>query len=321
MTGKLLIVDDSAFNRELLCRQMGRMGFHCETAADGPTALSMLVQDQYDVVLLDLIMPVLSGIEVLKSIRQTRSMTDLAVIMVTAVDNTDDIVTALACGANDYVTKPVSLPVVQARVHTQLMMKQMIKALEAANLKLANLSYLDGLTGIANRRAFDECLAREWRRAGRESTPLSVIIVDIDCFKPYNDHFGHEAGDTALKQVARALAQSAERAGDKVARYGGEEFAAVLPDTDAAGAFVVAERMRGATLAMNIPHPHSLAEACLTISVGVSTATPTIGMQVDYLVDAADRALYQAKRAGRNQVRACPASDTCSLITPAENAT
>jgi len=167
--------------------------------------------------------------------------------------------------------------------------------LEQANAHLQRLSMLDGLTGVANRRRFDEALDVEWRRGARSRAPLSLLMIDIDVFKPYNDAHGHQAGDDVLCRVAATLAESLQRAGDLVARYGGEEFAVLLPETDAEHARRVAEMLR----------ERVAGTAPVTISVGVSTITPDLGGAAFALVSNADRALYEAKRAGRNRVMVC----------------
>jgi len=168
--------------------------------------------------------------------------------------------------------------------------------------KLRELSSLDGLTGIANRRSFDEALAREWARAQREGRPLSLLMMDIDHFKAYNDHHGHLAGDGCLAEVAGTIAAAVRRAGDHAARYGGEEFAVILPNADAVAAAKVAEKIRASVAALELPHGASDTAAFVTLSVGVATLTPLRTLQASELIAAADRALYQAKHAGRNRV-------------------
>jgi two-component system chemotaxis family response regulator WspR len=170
--------------------------------------------------------------------------------------------------------------------------------LEDLNRKLEELSFVDGLTEVANRRQFEQLLNLEWRRAVRSRAPLTLIFADIDNFKKFNDTYGHQAGDRRLKEVATLLDGIVLRAGDQVARYGGEEFAALLPETDAAGAIAIAERMRKAAEALNNE------DRTVTISLGVATTIATDKSSSDALVAAADQALYEAKRAGRNAVRA-----------------
>ncbi len=303
---RLLVVDDDEPTRDVIVRRLQRIGHAVTGARDGGEALELIAAEPFDAVLLDIKMPGLTGFDVLRAVRRTRSVTDLPVIMVTSSDDSDSIVEALELGANDYITKPLDFPVALARIRTQLLLRHVVVALEAANRQLERLSFLDGLTGIANRRRFDESLAREWRRAQREQAPLSVILVDIDFFKAYNDRYGHEAGDEILKRVAAALDGAVNRPADVVARYGGEEFVAVLPGTDADGAVRLGERLRAAVAELAIAHAGSAAGEHVTISVGVATAVPARDAAPEALVAAADRALYQAKRDGRNRVRVAP---------------
>jgi diguanylate cyclase (GGDEF)-like protein len=174
--------------------------------------------------------------------------------------------------------------------------------LEDANRKLALMSYVDAVTDVANRRSFEEELNMEWRRSTRAKSTLSLLMADIDGFKAYNDALGHQAGDDSLKKVATVIAECARRAGDVVARYGGEEFAVLLPDTDNAGATILAERIRAAVEERNIWHP-STDRGRLTISIGVATIVGREDADGSALVKAADAALYRAKRDGRNLVR------------------
>ncbi len=174
--------------------------------------------------------------------------------------------------------------------------------LEEANRKLALMSYVDAITEVANRRSFEEELKMEWRRSTRAKSALSLLMADIDGFKAYNDALGHQAGDDSLKKVAAVIDDSVRRAGDVVARYGGEEFAVLLPDTDPAGAAILAERIRAAVEERNIWHP-STERGRLTISIGVATMVGREDADGSALVKAADSALYRAKRDGRNLVR------------------
>src|SRR5262245_14260660 len=257
--GVLLVVDDDEMTRDMLSRRLERIGYTVTAAADGNLALDLIAREVFDVILLDIKMPGLSGFQVLQAIRRIHSVTDLPVVMVTSSDDSDSIVEALELGANDYVTKPIDFPVTIARVRTQLLLRRMVLALEEANQKLERLSFLDGLTNIANRRRFDEFLEWEWRRGLRDGTPISVIMTDIDFFKAYNDTYGHEAGDEILKKVAGTLALTLNRPADLAARYGGEEFVVVLPGTDSGGAALLAERLRGAVEGPQIAHPGSRA--------------------------------------------------------------
>jgi diguanylate cyclase (GGDEF)-like protein len=199
---------------------------------------------------------------------------------------------------------------VQRRVQSDLMrlVRERTEQLEEANRKLALLSYRDAITEVANRRSFDEALAMEWRRSTRSRADLSLLMVDIDGFKAYNDGLGHLEGDRCLRTVAGVITECVHRAGDTVARYGGEEFAVILSDTGTAGASVLAERIRKAVEARNIRHD-AVPGGRLTVSVGVATKTDNDPSEPSMLVRAADAALYDAKRAGRNTVRIAEAAN------------
>jgi len=175
-------------------------------------------------------------------------------------------------------------------------------ALAQANVALSHMARVDGLTQIPNRRSFDETLSKEWGRLAREDSPLSLILCDIDCFKNYNDHYGHQAGDDCLRRVAQALASCAQRAADLVARYGGEEFVLILPQTPLEGALRVAENMRRTVEKLAIQHAGSIVKPIVTLSLGVASVVPAQHMQANRLIEIADQALYQAKETGRNKV-------------------
>jgi diguanylate cyclase (GGDEF)-like protein len=174
-----------------------------------------------------------------------------------------------------------------------------------------HLSYFDGLTGIANRRYFEDIAGREWRRAAREESPISLMMVDIDFFKNYNDMYGHLAGDECLQKVAKTLKEHLKRPGDMVARYGGEEFVILLPDTDAKNATTLAEGLRRRIEKLGIEHAESFVSDVVTISLGVACVLPNENISLSVLISNADRALYRAKKAGRNRV------GTVDLMTPA----
>lgn len=180
--------------------------------------------------------------------------------------------------------------------------KHIAEDLEKANQELHRLSIIDGLTQIANRRRFDECLNLEWARMAREKTPLSLIICDVDCFKLYNDHYGHLLGDDCLRSVSKAIDQCTRRPSDLAARYGGEEFAVLLPNTNAEGAFFVAESIRNKVQSLRIDHAVSPVHQHVTLSLGVSSVIPDYDSTPQMLLEASDGALYDAKREGRNRV-------------------
>jgi diguanylate cyclase (GGDEF)-like protein len=184
----------------------------------------------------------------------------------------------------------------------QSLVEERTAALERLNQELQRLTATDSLTGVANRRRFDEALDHEWRRAARINAPLACIMIDIDHFKAFNDRYGHLQGDACLRQIAHSLVGTVRRAGDIVARYGGEEFAVVLPGTTQVGAVRVAEQLRAGVEALRLPNDASPTAPYVTISCGVTTVTPAAGINPQTLVAGADRALYNAKRRGRNRV-------------------
>jgi diguanylate cyclase (GGDEF)-like protein len=251
-----------------------------------------------DLILLDVMMPDMDGFEVCRRLMQDKDTHKIPVIFVTAKNADADEELGLNLGAVDYITKPFMIPIAKARIRTHIRLKQQADLLES-------LSLLDALTQIPNRRRFDETLISEWKRAARDETPLSLMMIDIDHFKQYNDYYGHGCGDSCLQSVASELCNSVSRPGDLVARYGGEEFVAILPDTDQASALKIAELMRQNIEMLGLPHAFPEVGAVVTISVGVATqvkVNPESSTKI--LSDAADKALYLAKEGGRNRV--CP---------------
>ena len=291
----VLIVDDHPTNIRVLAETL-KSEYRVKTATNGRTALDLAnLSEKPDLIMLDVMMPEMDGYEVCQHLKNTEASKDIPVIFVTAKREMGDEERGLNMGAADYITKPFSPPIVQARVRNHIALKQKTDLLES-------LASLDGLTGIPNRRNFSEAIDSEWRRAGRSGKPLSLIMADVDYFKAYNDHYGHGAGDDCLKYVATALANIPVRPGDLVARYGGEEFVAILPDTDFDGAKSVAEDFRSMVEALALPHAHSSVAGHVTISAGFATALLPRSKRWEALLEEADKMLYQAKRAGRNRV-------------------
>lgn len=314
---RILIVDDSPRSRLLVETALRAQGHDClrsvESAEAAFQALGIDLEcgadpPGFDLILMDLMMPGVDGIEACRRIKSSERFTDLPVIMVTAEDSSESLQTAFEAGAMDYVKKPVNRVELAARVKSALRLKQETdrrKARERELMelteKLRQLSDMDSLTELSNRRSFDQELARLWRRSQREGGPIALVMIDIDHFKCYNDEYGHVAGDECLRRVADVLRTTVRRPFDLVARYGGEEFVVLLPDTHGAGAEVVAEEMRASVEALGIPHCRSWDDR-VTISCGVAAAERVDGLDPASLVAAADRRLYQAKHAGRNRV-------------------
>ena len=292
---KLLLVDDIPENLELLHRIL-RDYYDLINANNGKEALKLAESEKPDLILLDVMMPGMDGFEVCRLLKLNPSLKEIPVIFLTALTDELSEIIGFEAGAVDYITKPFKPQIVKIRVRTHLELKMFRE-------KYKRISLLDGLTGIPNRRAFNECLHREWGRSQRNKSELSLIMVDIDYFKKYNDTFGHLGGDDCLKKVAEILISSHVRPGDFVARYGGEEFASILPDTNAEGAAVTALRMLNDVSSMKIPHPDSPVASFVTISLGVATIIPSPGISLDTLIGMADLMLFKSKEEGRNRIK------------------
>lgn len=290
----ILIVDDTPNNIRVLAESLSQ-DYFIKVAKSGIAALDIIQQDKPVLVLLDVMMPGMDGYEVCRRIKSDPYTKDIPVIFVTAKNDAQDEEKGLNLGAIDYITKPYQLPIVKTRVRSHVNLKLRSDQLEA-------LVHIDSLTNIPNRRCFDETLNRELKAAIRNGTPLSLVLIDIDYFKKYNDNYGHGQGDICLKQVANAIAESATRPCDLVARYGGEEFVAILPQVDWQGARNIAEKMRSNVAALNINHQFSKTAEHVTISLGMICKVPTIQDSAEQLLKQADDLLYKAKHNGRNQV-------------------
>jgi diguanylate cyclase (GGDEF)-like protein len=238
----------------------------------------------------------MNGYEVCRKLKSYKQFHHIPIIFLTAMNDIEDETKGLELGAIDYITKPFNPAIVKVRIKNHLELKRQRDILE-------NLSSRDGLTGIANRRRFDEFLDQEWLRAKRKNTQLSLIMMDVDHFKQYNDNYGHLAGDDCLKQIASTLEKQLKRPTDLVTRYGGEEFASILPDTNNEGALHIAKQFIESISELKIPHSHSSVDDHVTISIGVATITPSDLFFKEQLIKAADSSLYKAKEAGRNKVK------------------
>ena len=292
---KILIVDDEKINLDVMVGLL-KPNYRIVAAKKGEMALKRLEKPPLsDLILLDIMMPGMDGYEVCRKIKQNPETRDIPVIFITAKIEEQDEAQGFQAGAVDYITKPFSPLIVMARVKTHIELKRRGDMLE-------RLAGLDGLTGIPNRRQFDQFLDAEWKRSLRYEHNLSIILVDIDFFKLYNDCYGHTEGDVCLKKVAGSIFKAVPRPEDLAARYGGEEFACILPETGNKGALAVANRILENVRALKIPHAQSKAVRHVTVSVGLATAVPPLKNRKLELVKLADKALYQAKLKGRNQI-------------------
>lgn len=292
--GLVLVVDDSRTIRrhlETVLSQEHRVIL----AESGPEAIHLAVDQQPDLVLLDVVMPGMDGYAVCARLKSDPRTEEIPVLFLTSLKGEAEETLALEAGAIDFIHKPITPTSVAARVRNQL-------ALKRSQDRIREISLLDGLTAIANRRRFDGHLREEWARAQRNGAPISLVMGDVDYFKRYNDHYGHAQGDACLREVARCFAGGVHRAGDLAARYGGEEFACLLPGTDLAGALVVAERIRELALGLSLPHAQSEVADIVTLSLGVACRIPEQGQDPSLLVEQADAGLYRAKAEGRNRV-------------------
>jgi diguanylate cyclase (GGDEF)-like protein len=295
-TADILVVDDTVENLEFLISILQEQRYKVRPVTSGEAALLAVHSVMPDLILLDVKMPEMDGYEVCRRLKADPKTCDLPIIFVTALGEEQNESVGLELGAVDYITKPIKPAILIARVRNQLLLKQRTEELE-------RLSCTDSLTCLANRRSFFDALEIEWRRSARSANPLSLIMMDLDFFKAYNDHYGHVAGDECLGRVGQTLCNAMKRAGDIAARYGGEEFVVLLPETDLEGAVKVAERLRNEIVDLDIKHARSEVADRLTLSVGVATVVPTTDESYRTLVHAADMALYEAKENGRNQVR------------------
>ncbi|MBT8768562.1 response regulator [Metapseudomonas boanensis] len=313
----VLLVDDQAMIGEAVRRALGsEEGIDFHFCSDPNQAVAVARQIRPTVILQDLVMPGVDGLSLLSEYRQVPALRDVPIIVLSTKEEPSVKSAAFAAGANDYLVKlPDAIELVaRVRYHSRsyVALQQRDEAYRAlresqqqlleTNLVLQRLMNSDGLTGLSNRRHFDEYLEMEWRRALREQSQVSLLMIDVDHFKGFNDSFGHVAGDEALRRVADTIRDSCSRSTDLPARYGGEEFAMVLPGTAAGGARLLAEKVRRAIEALHIPHDRPEPGSVLTVSIGLATLTPKAGQASLVLVDMADQGLYQAKKGGRNQV-------------------
>jgi diguanylate cyclase (GGDEF)-like protein len=322
----ILVADDDKTMRVLLRKAMEQEGYRVVEVNDGQQCLDAYDTIKPDIVLLDAVMPVMDGFTCCKQllkIARNNLISALAsfdtdsalgntvisklwertpILMITCLDDEESVNRAFEAGAMDYITKPIHWAVLRQRLRRLLQQAQVYKQLEAANQALQHIANVDGLTGLANRRRFDDYLNTQWINLAQEELPLSLILCDIDFFKFYNDKYGHPAGDVCLQKVGKVLSHTAQKNQDLVARYGGEEFAVIMPNTHAFGAVHVAAAMQAGVRDLKIVHDGSKASEYVTLSMGVATMVPTWESVPSDLIVKADKALYQAKAEGRDRI-------------------
>jgi len=313
----VLLVDDQPMIAEAVRRALSSeddIEFHyCQ---DPTKAIKLAAEINATVILQDLVMPEVDGLMMVRYFRVNKATAKIPIIVLSTKEEATIKREAFQLGANDYLIKlPDNIELItRISYHskayiTQLERDAAFRALEesreqlaAANRTLQKLSSMDGLTGIANRRAFDDTLYKEWHRALRSRKPIGLIMLDIDFFKLYNDHYGHQGGDDCLKKVTKGLVAAINRDADFLARYGGEEFSAVLPGTDLEGAVKVAEEMRQSIKSLQLEHAKSKVSDIVSISIGVASVIPRNDIEPEVLITAADQALYKAKEEGRDRL-------------------
>jgi diguanylate cyclase (GGDEF)-like protein len=297
----ILIVDNEPAMTSSLVRMLAS-DYRIQRAPDAPHVAHALDaarrRDRMpDLILLDVSRPQQDGFEICRQLKADATTRSVPVMLITQRDNTADEVRALKLGAVDCISRPFSQDLVKTRIRNQVFLK-------INNDMMERNANQDGLTNVANRRRFDLVLDAEWRRAMRDCKPLSLLMIDVDYFKQYNDHYGHYEGDQCLRRVAGALAKALSRPGDLLARYGGEKFAVILPGAEMDGARLIGERLRDAIANLNIPHPRLDGMLKVTVSVGCATISPNPLQTCTELPQIADQQLFAAKHAGRNCVEA-----------------
>lgn len=309
----VLLVDDQVLICEAVRRALsGEADLDFHYCTDPFEALRIAEEVKPTVILQDLVMPGMDGLDLVRRYRETPSTHAVPVIVLSAKDEPSVKSAAFQAGANDYLVKlPDRIELIaRIRYHTRAYLdhvqrdaayaalRESQRQLMQANLELERLTRIDGLTGLGNRRYFDEYMLAEWRRALRTRTPLALLMIDVDNFKLYNDSHGHLAGDEVLRQVADAIQAGVSRSGDLAARFGGEEFVVVLLNTDLAGAASVADQIMRRVRALDIPRDGGH----VTVSIGASAMVPTDLAGPDDIIKAADLALFRAKSNGRDRV-------------------
>lgn len=307
---KVLLAEDSRANQLLISTYIQEFGHEVIAVDNGKEAVDAFRNERPDLVLMDVTMPIMDGYQATTEIRKLSAEIDdwVPIIFLSALTQPDDIAKGIEFGGDDYLTKPIEPVILNAKLIAMSRISKMRNKLEKVNQRLKILTVQDPLTGIANRRHFNTIFEKEFKRALRNSTPISIIMCDIDYFKLFNDNYGHQQGDSCIQRVAKSLAKIAKRPNDLVARYGGEEFVILLPETDLEGAEFVANLLLKRVSNEHIEHKYSLVADHVTMSIGAYSVLPDraddFDKAMENLLKVADNNLYLAKQRGRNQVAA-----------------
>jgi two-component system, cell cycle response regulator len=299
--GRILVVDDNRDNVEIIATRLRFRGYLIDEASDGAQAIASVHQNAPDLILLDVMLPDIDGYEISRRLKGDDKLPFIPIILVTARDTTQDKVAGLDAGADDYLTKPINFPELEARVRSMLRIKKLQDEIELKNKELERLSISDGLTGLFNHRHIHALLNQEFERTERTGERITVAMFDLDRFKSVNDNYGHQAGDRVLEEMADILRESAREI-DRLGRYGGEEFMVLLPDTSIDDAEVFVERVRREVARRPFDIGEDKEPLRMTISAGIATFPHERVKNPETLVRLADEALYTAKTTGRNRV-------------------
>lgn len=295
---KVLIVDDQRSMRIVSASIVGQLGHEVIEAGSGQEAIDICREQKVDLILMDVEMPDMNGFEATKVIR-SEAPTWFPIIFISAMTETSFFAEGIRSGGDIYLFKPIVREVLESMINAMHRIAKIQDELHSTKVKMELLAHQDSLTGLVNRRGFDNAMELEVKHSVQDKSPLSLVMIDIDSFKNYNDHYGHQQGDECLAKVAQVLKKGACRPGDIVARYGGEEFCIILPGTRPEHAEIVVERIMASLKRMHIPHEKSVASDVVTISSGIAELLP--GQSLESLIESADQALYKAKEQGRNQ--------------------
>jgi diguanylate cyclase (GGDEF)-like protein len=298
---KILLVEDSATLRYAMRNYILEAGHAPLIAQSGEAALQMLETTPVDMIIMDVEMPGLNGFETTRLIREWLGGHWIPIIFVTGRNEDESYREGIEAGGDDYLIKPVSAMIIKAKIRAMERITEMRDQLNQLNAELEALSQLDSLTQIYNRRTFNEMAQQQWLLAARQQKPISVLMIDVDHFKLYNDHYGHPAGDTCLKKVTQIIRDCLNRPIDLIGRYGGEEFVVLLPEADSVGAMHVAQSINAALEEAALRHEVSPTHKYVTVSIGGASCVQTIPYSLEELIKRADRALYKAKHSGRNR--------------------